>query len=41
MNGLKTLNHIYNKDDFFKIYIDFPREELIQRISLRAEQMIA
>ena len=30
----------FNKDDFFKIYIDYPREELIQRISKRAEQMI-
>ena len=30
----------YDKDDFFKIYIDYPREELIQRISKRAEQMI-
>ena len=28
------------KDDFFKIYIDYPREELIQRINKRAEQMI-
>ena len=30
----------FNKDDFFKIYIDYPREELIQRISKRAELMI-
>jgi tRNA dimethylallyltransferase len=30
----------FNKDNFFKIYIDYPREELIQRISKRAEQMI-
>ena len=28
------------KDDFFKIYIDYPREELIPRINKRAEQMI-
>ena len=28
------------KDDFFKIYIDYPREELIQRINKRTEQMI-
>ena len=40
MIGSKTLNHILMKDDFFKIYIDYPREELIQRISKRAEQMI-
>jgi tRNA dimethylallyltransferase len=30
----------FDKDDFFKIYIDFPRAELIQRISKRTEQMI-
>ena len=43
----KSLNHwfqntksYFDKDDFFKIYIDYPREELIQRIHKRAEQMI-
>ena len=30
----------FDKDDFFKIYIDYPREELIQKINKRAEQMI-
>ena len=30
----------FDKDDFFKIYIDYPREELIQRIGKRAEQMV-
>ena len=30
----------FEKEDFFKIYIDYPREELIQRICKRAEQMI-
>ena len=30
----------FEKENFFKIYIDYPREELIQRISKRAEQMI-
>ena len=30
----------FNKDDFFKIYIDYPREDLIQRIHTRADQMI-
>ena len=34
-----TKSH-FVKDDFFKIYIDYPREELIQRINKRAEQMI-
>ena len=27
-------------DDFFKIYIDYPREELIERINKRTEKMI-
>ena len=30
----------FNKDDFLKIYIKYPREYLIQRIHKRAEQMI-
>jgi len=30
----------FERDDFFKIYIDYPREELLRRISKRAEQMI-
>ena len=30
----------FTKDDFVKIYIDFPRKELIERISLRTEEMI-
>ena len=30
----------FEKDDFFKIYIDYPREELIRKISKRAEQMV-
>ena len=30
----------FNKDDFLKIYIDYPRDELIQRISKRVEKMI-
>jgi len=30
----------FENDDFFKIYIDYPRQELIHRISLRTEQMI-
>jgi tRNA dimethylallyltransferase len=36
----KNTKSYFEKEDFFKIYIDFPREELIQRISKRAEQMI-
>ena len=30
----------FDKDDFYKIYIDYPRVELIQRINKRIEQMI-
>ena len=30
----------YKKKDFYKIYIDFPRNELIKRISVRSEKMI-
>ena len=30
----------YKIKDFFKIYIDFPRKELIDRINLRAREMI-
>jgi tRNA dimethylallyltransferase len=36
----KNTKSYFDKDDFFKIYIDYPREELIQRISKRAEKMI-
>ena len=36
----KNTKSYFEKDDFFKIYIDYPREELIQRIGERAEQMI-
>jgi tRNA dimethylallyltransferase len=39
-NWFENTKPYFNKDDFFKIYIDYPREELIQRISKRAEQMI-
>jgi tRNA dimethylallyltransferase len=30
----------FEKEDFYKIYIDYPRQELIQRIYTRAQQMI-
>jgi tRNA dimethylallyltransferase len=36
----KNTKSYFEKEDFFKIYIDYPREELIQRISKRAEHMI-
>ena len=37
---MKNTKSYFVKDDFFKIYIDYPREELIQRINIRTEQMI-
>ena len=36
----KNTKSFFNKDEFFKIYIDFPRDKLIQRISKRIERMI-
>jgi tRNA dimethylallyltransferase len=39
-NWFKNTKSYFDKDDFFKIYIDYPREDLIQRINKRTEQMI-
>jgi tRNA dimethylallyltransferase len=39
-NWFENTKSYFDKDDFFKIYIDYPRQELIKRISKRAEQMI-
>ena len=36
----KSTRSDYEKDDFFKICIDYPRVELIERISDRTEDMI-
>ena len=36
----KNTKSIYDKDNFFKIYIDYPREKLIERIYLRSKKMI-
>jgi tRNA dimethylallyltransferase len=36
----KNTKSYFEKEDFFKIYIDYPRQELIQRIGTRAQQMI-
>ncbi len=30
----------YHQDDFYKIYLDFPKKELLDRIHLRAKEMI-
>jgi len=36
----KNTKKIFNKDSFIKIYIDFPRPELIQRINKRTQRML-
>ena len=39
-NWFENTKSYFKKNDFYKIYIDYPREELIQRINKRTEQMI-
>ncbi len=39
-NWFKDTKSPFKEDDFLKIYIDFPREELIKRINQRTRQMI-
>jgi tRNA dimethylallyltransferase len=36
----KNTKSLFKKNDFFKIYIDFPREELIERIGKRTKLMM-
>ncbi len=36
----KNTKSYFEKEDFYKIYMDYPREELIKRIGKRTEQMI-
>jgi tRNA dimethylallyltransferase len=36
----KSTKSNFHKSDFYKIYIDFPRNELIERINLRSIKMI-
>ena len=36
----KNTKSIFQKSDFYKIYINFPRLELIERINLRSKEMI-
>ncbi|MDC1415575.1 tRNA (adenosine(37)-N6)-dimethylallyltransferase MiaA [Pelagibacteraceae bacterium] len=36
----KNTKSYFEKEDFYKIYLDYPREELIKRIGKRTEQMI-
>ena len=37
----KNTHSSFENEDFFKIYIDFPRIELIKRINIRVQDMIA
>ena len=39
-NWFKNTKSTYEDYDFYKIYIDYPRKELLKRISLRAQEMI-
>ena len=39
-NWYKNTKSNYEKKDFYKIYVDFPRNELLNRINLRAQEMI-
>ena len=36
----KNTKSNFQKSDFYKIYIDFPRTQLVDRINLRSEEMI-
>ena len=36
----KNTKSNFTEDDFFKVYIDFPRQELIERINIRTNEMI-
>ena len=36
----KNTKSNFAEDDFFKVYIDYPRQELIERINLRTSEMI-
>ena len=36
----KNTKSDYDKDDFFKVYIDFPRNDLLLRIKVRVREMI-
>ena len=36
----KKTKSFFNEDEFYKIYIDFPRKDLIERIEKRSEKMI-
>ena len=40
-NWFKNTKSSYENNIFFKIYIDYPRKELLERISLRAKEMVS
>ena len=40
LDWYKNTKSIYDKDNFFKIYIDYPRDKLIERIYARSKKMI-
>ncbi len=37
---IKTTKSNFVEEDFFKVYIDFPRQELIERINVRTREMM-
>ena len=39
-NWIKSTRSNYENDNFFKIYIDYPRVELIEKINTRTEDMV-
>tara|TARA_B100000886_G_scaffold263085_1_gene187730 strand:+ start:170 stop:1078 length:909 start_codon:yes stop_codon:yes gene_type:complete len=40
ISWFKNTKSDYTQGDFFKIYIDFPREDLLEKISIRSKEMI-
>jgi len=40
VNWFKNTKSDYTHNDFFKIYVDFPRGDLLDRISMRSKEMI-
>ena len=39
-NWFKNTHSLYEEKDFHKIYVDFPRNELLNRINIRVQKMI-
>ena len=40
INWFKNTKSDYTRSDFFKIYVDFPRGDLLKRISIRSKEII-